>query len=460
MAEQEVHELVVIKHRGGHGDEDHGSHGVWKIAYADFMTAMMAFFLVLWLLNSTNKEAKISIRNYFNPIKLSEASMTRKGIIDEKDAQPAAAPDTGKKEKDEEGGQKKGENGLFGPSNTPPEKPTEAKPEAKPQEAAKPAESAKPAEGAKPAEAAKPSEAGKPVEGAKAQPGGKPSEATKPSAPAGSASAPNYSEAQLFKDPFRALSDIVAQAPAEAPPAEKAPDRSSPPAGQGGEAAPAYQDPYESISPNPTPAPAATPQPRPSSAAAQPSSPELAPPISGSAKARAAKPESQGSEAQGAASATTQADAAKLKAELAKAVKSEVAGQPAPKIDVQATSEGVLISLTDEFDFGMFAVGSAQPQPKLIKIMERIAQLIKAKPGQIIIRGHTDGRAYKGFAYDNWRLSSDRAQMARYMLVRGGLDEKRFEAVEGYADRRLKVQADPAAAGNRRIEILLRGEKG
>ena len=56
------------------------------------VTAMMAFFLVLWLLNSTNKEAKISIRNYFNPIKLAEASMTRKGIIDEKDAQPAAAP--------------------------------------------------------------------------------------------------------------------------------------------------------------------------------------------------------------------------------------------------------------------------------------------------------------------------------------------------------------------------------
>jgi len=80
----------------------------WKIAYADFMTAMMAFFLVLWLLNSTNKEAKISIRNYFNPIKLAEASMTRKGIIDEKDATPAAAPDTGKKAKsEEEGGQER-----------------------------------------------------------------------------------------------------------------------------------------------------------------------------------------------------------------------------------------------------------------------------------------------------------------------------------------------------------------
>jgi chemotaxis protein MotB len=42
------------------------------------------------------------------------------------------------------------------------------------------------------------------------------------------------------------------------------------------------------------------------------------------------------------------------------------------------------------------------------------------------------------------------------MLVRGGVDEKRFERVEGYADRNLRVSGDPDAAQNRRIEILLR----
>ncbi len=41
-------------------------------------------------------------------------------------------------------------------------------------------------------------------------------------------------------------------------------------------------------------------------------------------------------------------------------------------------------------------------------------------------------------------------------VVRGGLDEKRVEAIEGYADRKLKVPGDPEAAENRRIEILLR----
>ncbi|MEI6245718.1 MAG: flagellar motor protein MotB, partial [Acidobacteriota bacterium] len=39
------HEVVVVGRRGGHG-------GAWKVAFADFMTAMMAFFLVLWLMGS------------------------------------------------------------------------------------------------------------------------------------------------------------------------------------------------------------------------------------------------------------------------------------------------------------------------------------------------------------------------------------------------------------------------
>ena len=45
-----AHELVLIRRRAA--SEEGGHHGgVWKIAYADFMTAMMAFFLVMWLIN-------------------------------------------------------------------------------------------------------------------------------------------------------------------------------------------------------------------------------------------------------------------------------------------------------------------------------------------------------------------------------------------------------------------------
>ena len=104
----------------------------------------------------------------------------------------------------------------------------------------------------------------------------------------------------------------------------------------------------------------------------------------------------------------------------------------------------------------MFAVGSAEPQPKVVKAMEKIAKAIGSRPGKVIIRGHTDARPFKSENYDNWRLSTARAHMAAYMLVRGGIDEKRIERVEGHADRNPKNSADPNAAENRRIEILLR----
>jgi len=58
--------VVVKKKRGGEGHG--GSHGAWKVAYADFMTAMMAFFLLMWLLSIASKEQKAGIASYFAPV--------------------------------------------------------------------------------------------------------------------------------------------------------------------------------------------------------------------------------------------------------------------------------------------------------------------------------------------------------------------------------------------------------
>jgi chemotaxis protein MotB len=52
---------IVVKRKGGHGDR-HG--GAWKVAYADFVTAMMALFIVLWLLNSS-QQVKVAVGGYF-----------------------------------------------------------------------------------------------------------------------------------------------------------------------------------------------------------------------------------------------------------------------------------------------------------------------------------------------------------------------------------------------------------
>jgi chemotaxis protein MotB len=107
----------------------------------------------------------------------------------------------------------------------------------------------------------------------------------------------------------------------------------------------------------------------------------------------------------------------------------------------------------------MFAIGSAEPQPQLIQAMDAIAAILKQQPGLIVVRGHTDAHPYRSATYDNWRLSSARAQMAYYMLTRAALPESRFERIEGYADKRLRDPAHPFSAENRRIEILLKGAK-
>jgi chemotaxis protein MotB len=74
------HASIVIKKvkKGGHGGH-HG--GAWKVAYADFVTAMMAFFLLLWLLNATTEEQKMGISNYFDPTAISRATRSGSGGV-------------------------------------------------------------------------------------------------------------------------------------------------------------------------------------------------------------------------------------------------------------------------------------------------------------------------------------------------------------------------------------------
>jgi len=54
--------IIIIKKKSGHGGH-HG--GAWKVAYADFVTAMMALFIVLWLLSSSSKQTQEAISGYF-----------------------------------------------------------------------------------------------------------------------------------------------------------------------------------------------------------------------------------------------------------------------------------------------------------------------------------------------------------------------------------------------------------
>src|SRR3546814_4757056 len=55
-----IKKITIAGHGGHHG-------GAWKVAYADFVTAMMAFFMLLWIVGATNEDQRKGIADYFSP---------------------------------------------------------------------------------------------------------------------------------------------------------------------------------------------------------------------------------------------------------------------------------------------------------------------------------------------------------------------------------------------------------
>jgi len=401
---QVPHEVVIIRRRGGDGDEGHHG-GAWKIAFADLMTAMMTFFLVMWLLNVSDKEKIQQIATYFNPLKLNSKMPTIKGVEDERDM-PKSAPTS------------------KGPSSSGADKSS--------------------------------------VEGEQTHQG-----ATKPGGDGDlQEGVAQKAEEELFNDPYGVLARL----------AGKASDQSERAAGAQGEGmlpgGDAYSNPFEPFVDRPPAAqkseidsehaapsleePVAKPKslggerPLDAPPTGTKGNPETA--LAKPAELAAPKPGDQEKAAQG-----TEA-VSRFEGEI-KAALAGISPGAKPEIDVKRVDEGILISLTDDLHFGMFDSASAKPRPELVVVMDKVAKVIAEHEGRIVIRGHTDARPFRTERNNNWRLSMARAQVAYYMLVRGGVVESRFDSIEGHADRDLKVSSDPNAAENRRIEILVRAPK-
>ena len=411
--ETAAQELVIIRRRAGEGEGGHHG-GVWKIAYADFMTAMMAFFLVMWLINATDKKVLTQVATYFNPLRLTDKAPMPRGMYDADGGAPGQEQESGEAKLKE--GQAKAKK--LGPEQQ------------------------------------------------------------------------KMLEDALFRDPYGTLEKLAQEAIANEPREKRRASGGTRDQAEGtqlnGEA---FRDPFdpefrqlvakeataiaqrEAADAKAMDAEAQRPEAKAlerageadNAGASADASDQGAKPLArssadiakdGTPRERASPPSEAAREAQKKAQA---ADARQLEAEIKRAI-GQTGTATAPDVDVRVTEDGVLISLTDKADFGMFAIASAEPRPAMVVIMDNIARILKNRQGRVVVRGHTDGRPFRSASYDNWRLSTARAHMAYYMLVRGGIDEKRFARVEGYADRNLKVPSDPEAAQNRRIEILLREE--
>ncbi|AAK86380.1 flagellar motor protein MotB [Agrobacterium tumefaciens] len=433
MSEGENHhhgknEIIIVKrHKGGH-DGAHG--GAWKIAYADFMTAMMAFFLVMWLVNAANEETKASVASYFNPIKLSDEKPSSKGL--EKPADK------------EEGVQKKDQSNI---------------------------------------------QAEKVTKGSAA--------ATGEDLTSQTGEQSNFSEADFFENPYSVLAEIAQQVGQQANVSAKgeggAADSGPATGASGGEA---YRDPFDPdfwtqqvkitrADQKQVPSEAAQAADGKQQDVAAKEADKSAEAVTlvqagkpadkaedgKSMEIAAVVPQQRPDAAEQAALAKPNPDQASkasdaewekadtLREEIEKQI-SGITGKLSEGLVVTPAEGGLLLTISDQAETPMFNIGSAVPRGELVLAMEKIGKLLQERGGSVVIRGHTDGRQFKGEANDNWRLSMDRAHSAYYMLVRGGLSEERVKQVSGFADRRLQVPSNPLADANRRIEILLEADRG
>jgi chemotaxis protein MotB len=125
------------------------------------------------------------------------------------------------------------------------------------------------------------------------------------------------------------------------------------------------------------------------------------------------------------------------------------------QLAIDLTPEGLRIQILDEERSPMFATGSAVPNDRARLLLQKVAPVLVKLPEAISLSGHTDATPFRGGERSNWELSTERANATRRLLVEAGLPEPRIRNVTGNADRDPLLPADPLAAANRRIAIVV-----
>jgi chemotaxis protein MotB len=327
--------LIVIKHDGGEDAEHHG--GAWKVAYADFMTAMMAFFLLMWLLNATTEAQKHGLADYFSPTASLIHSVSGTGL-------------------------------PFG-GRTP------------------------------------------------------------------------FDNGAMVSDQG-AMSVMPANSVAPPDPDEDDSDAST-----------------EPVHPNSLQNSGLEQGTASGNAAVAGPQSGIQAPGGGPALTEAAAPPTQAQTA-GLLRAEQEHRQAAAFQEAAEQIRQAVLADPqlvtlASQLAIDVTPEGLRIQILDEDHRPMFDSGSSVLLDRAHALLLKVAPVLAKLSEGIAISGHTDAAPYRGGDKSNWELSTERANATRRLLVEAGLQDSRFRSVSGNADRDPLLPADPFAAPNRRITIVV-----
>jgi chemotaxis protein MotB len=146
--------------------------------------------------------------------------------------------------------------------------------------------------------------------------------------------------------------------------------------------------------------------------------------------------------------------------EAAQQIREAVGSDPAlaelaRQLVIDMTPEGLRIQVLDEDRVPMFPFGSAVPNDRARLLLQKVSPVLARLTQDVSIAGHTDAVPFPGPGRTNWELSAERANATRRLLVDAGLQTTRIRSVTGNADRDPLVPADPLAAANRRISIVV-----
>jgi chemotaxis protein MotB len=134
--------------------------------------------------------------------------------------------------------------------------------------------------------------------------------------------------------------------------------------------------------------------------------------------------------------------------------------QLAESLIIERTRQGLRIQIVDQEKYTMFPKGSSKMHDTARTLMAHVVAVVKKLPQKISITGHTDATPYiNPEGYDNWDLSTDRANSSRRALIDSGLPAGRIVDVTGKADQEPLVTDDPFSPRNRRISIVLLREQ-
>jgi chemotaxis protein MotB len=125
-------------------------------------------------------------------------------------------------------------------------------------------------------------------------------------------------------------------------------------------------------------------------------------------------------------------------------------------VTLEQTETSIIIRIQEK---GSFGSGSARLDPGFQEVMDRISAVLAAKPGDILVAGHTDNVPIRtGRFRSNWELSSARAVTVLHSMLQNPEVAEDRVVVQGFADTRPLVENDSPQnrAKNRRVELILK----